>query len=103
MVDEEFLKAHQKTEELKKKLDDNEDLNKQIESDKPIKKLGISSIVTVACLGICMAAKLDKKIVGAAAAASFVASFIIQKWKNMKSMICEENICCELFEIKYEN
>ena len=42
-------------------------------------KLGVSSIAAVVSLGICVAVKMDKKIAGAVAATSFIASYLAQK------------------------
>ena len=77
--EEELRMVHEKTEELKQKLNENEDLKKEIKNDGPIKKFGISSIVTATLLGICFAAKIDKKVAGPLAIASFIGSFVLQK------------------------
>lgn len=75
--DEELLRVQEKKNKLKEELEEQERLNKQIQTDKPVRRLGLSAAATLACAGACVAGKLDKKITGIASVVSFLAVYFL--------------------------
>lgn len=55
-------------------------MKKNVNEDSSLRKLSIAALVTAACFGACVLGKVDKRIAGGATIASFIVSYLAQKW-----------------------